>query len=185
MTASIAERYMIASGTTADLRAAGDDAGAVDLLIAAGWVAQQDRSTALLGAVLCRLRVEIDTLGGASDREALRHLRSLPAARAMVLARATRRANGRCGATAVPVLVDRCLDVFVAPKCPACEGRGFTGGDGLVKRTWCRPCGKSGRRGGMIGHTDAERAFADELLDHMDKCARFMGTGMARRVAAG
>lgn len=188
-TGTSSERYMVATGETGDLRPRGDDVGAVDLLIAAGWLAQRNRTAAILGAGLCRLRAEVDAiavpLAGAArvDRaELLGRVRSFRGVRAQLVELATLRASRVKGVplAVVPTLVDRCLDVFLDPGCRHCNGLGFTGGDGLAKRVWCRPCGKSGLRRGQIGVNEAERNFAADLLEAMDKASRFAGSGLAK-----
>lgn len=176
MCATASERYTVAASETGDLRARGDVAGAVDLLIASGWMAQRNRGNAILGAGLCRLRGEV------SARDlAPRAGSSLPGVRAHLIALATLRAAGAgVSARVVPTIVDQCLAAWMDPRCPHCEGRGFNGGDGLVKRTWCRNCGKSGERRRQIGRTDAERRFVGDLLEIMDKASRFAGSGLAK-----
>ena len=178
------ERYSIAVGETGDLSSSGDT---LDLLIASGWLAQ--RNSALLGADICRLRAEFDgvraSLAKAGDADRAeqarlwRQLGSMRAVRSRLLALATQKAGRGVSQVAVPRVVDRCLDVFLDPRCRRCGGLGFTGGDGLEPRVWCRACGKSGNRRGQVGLSDAERELAADLLEAMDRAARFAGTGLA------
>ncbi len=62
-------------------------------------------------------------------------------------------------------LSEAVLDVHVAPTCPHCQGRRFTGGFGRNERPiHCRPCKGSGSRRDQLGADDADRQFAGQLL---------------------
>lgn len=175
---TIAERYTVATGAKSlVIRARGS--GQVDVLIAAGWAGDG------IGVSLMRLRAEFDAAmssvrgtanGSLTERVlALMQVRSLPAAKARLGEMARRQATSsgfRGTERDVNHITGRCLDVFLSPTCPACEGRGFNGG-GRHEQTGppvlCVPCRGSGTRGQAIGHNPAEREFARNLLAAMDK----------------
>jgi hypothetical protein len=78
-------------------------------------------------------------------------------------------------------LVGRCLDVWLDPTCPACTGRGFTGGyDG--PQVFCRPCSGNGRRRGALGMDEVEQRFSKHILGMMDRSVSAAETTMRRRL---
>lgn len=86
---------------------------------------------------------------------------------------------------AVAAIAGRVLDVWLRPKCHACDGVGTVGGSARNDfRAICRPCKGSGHRRDSIGKDDAERAFAGRLLMETDammaQAARDIRTGMNR-----
>lgn len=69
----------------------------------------------------------------------------------------------------VAIIAGRVLEVFLAPNCRHCHGRGFNGGATRDEPTIpCRPCRGSGHRRDSIGKDDAERRFAGHLLMTID-----------------
>ena len=180
---SIAERYTVATGARSlVMRERGS--GQVDVLIAAGWAGDG------IGVSLMRLRAEFDAAmssvrgtanGSPTERGlALMQVRSLTGVKAKLGEMARRQATSsgfRGTERDVNHITGRCLDVFLSPTCPACEGRGFNGG-GRHEQTGapvlCVPCKGTGRRDQAIGRNAAEREFARHMLALMDKA-----TGMA------
>ena len=171
---TIAERYTVATGARSLVMR---DRGPVDVLIAAGWAGDG------IGVSLMRLRAEFDAAmssvrgtanGSPTERVlALMQVRSLTGVKAKLGEMARRQAwsSGFRGTERdVNHITGRCLDVFLSPTCPACEGRGFNGG-GRHEQTGppilCVPCRGSGTRGQAIGHNPSEREFARNLLAAM------------------
>ncbi len=70
---------------------------------------------------------------------------------------------------AVRVLTGRVIDVWLAPLCETCEGRGFNGGQhrGEPKVT-CRSCRSTGLRRESVGHDSEERRFTHLLLGEIE-----------------
>lgn len=69
-------------------------------------------------------------------------------------------------------LAGRCLDVWLDPNCPACSGRGYSGGgrhEHATAPVVCKPCGGTGKRSTAVGRDDNERRFARAMLCHMDE----------------
>ena len=84
---------------------------------------------------------------------------------------------------AVMKIAGRCLDLWLDPRCPSCEGRGFSGGyDG--PQMLCRPCGGSSNRP-MVGLGDEEQRFAKGLMALMDRAANAAEAGMRKRLEWG
>lgn len=178
---TIAERYTVATGARSLVMR---ERGPVDVLIAAGWAGDG------IGVSLMRLRAEFDAAmssvrgtanGSPTERVlALMQVRSLTGVKARLGEMARRQATSsgfRGTERDVNHITGRCLDVFLSPTCPACEGRGFNGG-GRHEQTGapvlCVPCKGTGRRDQAIGRNAAEREFARHMLALMDKA-----TGMA------
>jgi hypothetical protein len=85
-------------------------------------------------------------------------------------------------------IIGRVLDVYLDPNCSPCEGRGFTGGgrgEHSGPRMRCSSCGETGKRKQRLGKDDAERAFAGELLAHMDRMVCDVEAQMSRFLRSG
>lgn len=178
---SVEERYTVATNARS-LLLRDNSAGSVDVLIAAGWAGDG------MGISLLRLLGEYDSAmsavkgtgnNGLTERVlALMQMRSLPGTKAK-LGELGRQQSWKIGfrgsARDVDKLMGRCLDVFLSPICPACEGRGFNGG-GRHEQTGppelCRPCKGTGRRDQAIGRNADERSFARHILSMMERATQ-------------
>jgi hypothetical protein len=169
--------------------------GDVGILIACG------KSGDTMGSALMRLRAEFDMVkadlrGTAGNPEtemllALMRLKSLPETRDRLSAWGTNRAAFK-GYHSPPhelaKLIGRVLDIWLSPNCYPCEGRGFTGGgrgEHSGPRMRCATCGETGKRKQRLGKDDAERAFAGELLAHMDRMVCDVEAQMSRFLRSG
>jgi hypothetical protein len=188
---TLAERYVSAiSSKNLKINDEHPLKGDVGLLIACG------KSGDTIGSELMRLRAEFDVVkadlkGTAGNPEtemllALMHLKSLPSARNRLAAWGTNRAAFK-GYNAKPQelakLIGRVLDIWLSPACYPCEGRGFTGGgrgEHSGPRMRCGVCGETGKRKQRLGKDDAERAFAGDMLVHMDRMVAGVEAEMSR-----
>jgi hypothetical protein len=169
--------------------------GDVGILIACG------KSGDTIGSALMRLRAEFDIVkaeisGTAGNPETemllvLMRLKSLTDTRNRLAAWGTNRAAFK-GYQAHPgelsKLIGRVLDIWLSPNCYPCEGRGFTGGgrgEHSGPRMRCSSCGETGKRKHRLGKDDAERAFAGELLSHMDRMVCDVEAQMSRFLRSG
>jgi hypothetical protein len=193
---TIAERYIGAIGSS-NLKVNDENPlrGDVGVLIACG------KSGDTIGSALLRLRAEFDIVkaeisGTAGNPETemllvLMRLKSLTETRGRLAAWGTNRAAFK-GYQAHPgdlsKLIGRVLDIWLSPNCYPCEGRGFTGGgrgEHSGPRMRCSACGESGKRKQRLGKDDAERAFAGELLAHMDRMVCDVEAQMSRFLRSG
>jgi hypothetical protein len=193
---TIGERYVSAIGSS-NLKVNDENPmrGDVGVLIACG------KSGDTMGSALLRLRAEFDVVkadisGTAGNPETemllvLMRLKSLAETRNRLAAWGTNRASFK-GYQARPSelskLIGRVLDIWLSPNCYPCEGRGFTGGgrgEHSGPRMRCAACGESGKRKQRLGKDDAERAFAGELLAHMDRMVCDVEAQMSRFLRSG
>lgn len=86
---------------------------------------------------------------------------------------------------AVSAIVGKALDAWLDPICPACDGRGFTGGMG-IPMVICQPCGGSRLRHVHLGKRpddDTGHQFGKSVLTEMDRMTDRV-TGQMRRFLA-
>lgn len=101
----------------------------------------------------------------------------------MAIIEATRQRFMRAD-TVAAIIAGRCLDVWLDPTCPPCEGRGFVGG-GRGEHSGplipCRPCKGTGNREVSVGRDDEERRFASHLLGLMGDALRAAEAGAQKK----
>jgi len=171
---TIAESYSSATESS-DLRMRTERRGDVDLMIAAGWIADG------LGPMLYRLQVEFDSvrvmLRGQGHLSPIERFLVLDKLKTLRPAAEYLRgfAIGQAILTGAPVtsevaklVMGQVLDIFLDPTCHHCDGRGFNGGSHRGEpQTICRPCRGSGNRRENIGKNEQQRAFGAHLLAQM------------------
>lgn len=177
-TPTIAERYARATNSkrlrTIDFRVTD-----LDVLIAAGYIREG------LGTTLYRLKSEMDAVSRqeaaqAGNDETARlllfmKLRSLKSVSTAVHAYALQSAGRQAYEGTLQQVADvvaKTMDLFLAPNCPRCEGRGYWGGYGTPQVLCPSPirggCGTTGRRP-LRGLDEAGRQFAHWLLAEMER----------------
>ncbi len=86
---------------------------------------------------------------------------------------------------AAAAIAGRCLDVWLDPTCPPCEGRGYVGGgrgEHSGPLITCRACRSTGNREVSVGRDDEERRFASHLLGLMGDALRAAESGAQTRM---
>lgn len=175
---SVGERYGRAMQSS-HLQVTADKPGDVDVLIAAGWTADN------LGCHLYRLRMQFDSFGRqrAPQSDGLVGVNCLTMMRpaklaldAFALAQAVR-AGLQADERAVLLIAGSALSVWISPNCDHCGGRGFNGGFG-VPHERCNHCAGTGKRSPRLGRTDENHQFGRHLLALMDAKTEFVAKRM-------
>lgn len=186
-TPTIAERYARATSSKR-LHMVEHSVGDLELLIAAGFIKEG------LGTTLYRLRAEMDAVSRqetaqAANDETVRlllfmKLKSLKSVSTAVHAYALQSTVKRAYAGnehQVADIVAKVMDVFLAPNCPRCEGRGYWGGYGTPQVLCPAPirggCGTTGRRS-LRGLDDAGRRFAHWLLSELERKLSYVDSAL-------
>lgn len=83
----------------------------------------------------------------------------------------------------VEKIAGRALELWLNDNCPACDGRGFSGGFG-VPMILCHDCGGTGRRQNVtLHHSQQGQAFGRQLLASLDRKADYVTSQMRRFLA--
>lgn len=185
---STAERYARAAHTS-NLGMSAHRQGDADMIAAAGMVNG-------IGPMLLRLMQEYDAVAqdvrrvAANDLTGLllimMELRSLrqtkEALHLWALDRATKR-RLMLSDKQIAGIVGMCLQAFLCPTCPDCNGVGTTGGyDGKIKAV-CRRCKGSGKTQDGVGLDVIQKDFAIDLMHSMKGAYSFAETEIRRQLA--
>lgn len=168
---STAERYARAAHTS-NLGMTEHRQGDADIIAAAGMVHG-------LGPKLLRLTQEYDAVAQDIRRNSESHMAMLlimmelrtlretkEALHLWALDRATKR-RVMLSDKQIGAIVGGCLQAFLCPTCPECNGVGTTGGyDGKIKNI-CRRCGGSGSAEQSVGLDVLQKDFAIDLMHAM------------------
>lgn len=185
--AGIEERYTKAV-TSSHLRLTENEAGDVDVLIAAGKFADP------LGGLFSRLRAEFDVVHAEVKHEAkgqhigsvntrmltMMRLKSLKTSKAKLIemAQAKRTKYSQPFAWSdVERIAWQALSAWLDPTCTHCDGRGKSGGYSGGPEVLCTHCDGGKRPMTGIGKSERERSFALELVTAIEEAvARFSTT---------
>ena len=164
-------------------------AGAVDSLIAAGWVKEG------LITLLWRARNEFDCLNTRNSATheqnmafAMMQMKTLPEARramaGFVLGQWAIKTDPGVTLERALELSGRCLQAYIAPRCPACRGLGFSGGYN-TPRIQCRACRETGVLRNPFGNEKADIDFGQSLLVRLDEKAEVLARNIRKNMRRG
>jgi len=182
---TMAERYSRALESS-HLEMSLEHRGAVDLLVAAGWVRDD------LGTWLFRLRSEFDSINalelaacGRSVHAKLMALNKVTSLRPtmVLLDRYAQRRAARMRFAGTPrqifLVAGYALDQWLSPRCHTCHGTGRVGVLGSA-RPLCPTCSGTGARRVRLGRTEAAHAFGCDLVQRIEIKTQYVAAQMRK-----